>query len=133
MHQAIQSPVYVCLLLINFVGVSVVAALPLREPPEEKKDKPEKESNADEEWRKEVEKVVSGIELEKLVDENWSMVKRIEKPILYYSEPTENKDRGSVWAWGEKGRPVALVKLCHFVGVRSRWQITITNTSGGKL
>jgi len=134
MRQAIPSPVYVCLLLISLAGVSA-AALPPREPPEEKKDKAgkEKEPTIDEEWRKEAEKVASLIELEQLVDENWVKIKRIERPLLYYSEPTESKDKGSVWAWGDKGRPVALVKLCHFVGVRSRWQITITNTSGGKL
>jgi hypothetical protein len=134
MRQAILSPVYVYLVLINLLGVSA-AALSLREPPEEKKDKAqkEKEPNVDEEWYKEAEKVVNGIELEKLVDENWAKVKRIEKPLLYYSEPTRNHDRGSVWAWGEKGRPVALVKLCQQVGVRSRWKISITNTSGGKV
>jgi hypothetical protein len=132
MRQAIRNPFYVCLLLINLAGVPV-AALPSRDPPEEKKDKPEKEPSADEEERKEAEKIVSGIELEKLVDENWVKVKRIEKPLLYYSEPTRDKDRGSIWAWCEKGRPVALVKLCQRISVRSRWQISITNTSGGKL
>lgn len=65
--------------------------------------------------------------------EKWSKVKRIEKPLLYYSEPTRNHDRGSVWAWCESGRPVALAKLCQQVDVRSRWKISINNTSGGKL
>ena len=73
MRQAILSPVYVYLVLINLVGVSA-AAISLREPPEEKKDKAqkEKEPNVDEEWHKEAEKVVNGIELEKLVDKNWA-------------------------------------------------------------
>jgi hypothetical protein len=135
MRQAIQNPVYVSLLLIfTLMGVPTAALSP-RQPPEEKKDKAgkEKEPKVDEEWRKEAEKVVSAIELEQLVDENWVKVKRIEKPLLYYSEPTRGKDRGSVWAWCEKGRPVALAKLCQSVGVRSRWQISITNTSGRKL
>jgi hypothetical protein len=134
MRQAFQNPSYLYLLLITLVGVSG-GALSARETPEEKKDKAhkEKEPNVDEEWHKEAEKVVNGIELEKRVNENWVKVKRIEKPLLYYSEPTRNHDRGSVWAWGEKGRPVALVKLCQQVGVRSRWKISITNTSGGKL
>ncbi|OWK38350.1 hypothetical protein [Fimbriiglobus ruber] len=136
MRQAIRNPVYVYLLLITLVGVSA-AALSAREPPEGKKDKAEKENekepNVDEEWHKEAEKILNGIELEMLVGENWAKVKRTEKPLLYYSEPTRNHDRGSVWAWGEKGRPVALAKLCQQVGVRSRWKISITNTSGGKL
>ncbi len=127
MRQAFQNPVPVYLLLITLVGVSVAAPSP-SEPPEEKKDK-----IAAEEWHKEAEKVVGGIELEMRVDENWVPVQRIEKPLLYYSEPTRDKDRGSVWAWGEKGRPVALVKLCQRIGDRSQWQISITNTSGGKL
>lgn len=63
MRPVIQSPVCLCLLLINLVGVST-AMLPSREPPEEKKDKPEKEPSTDEEWRKEAMQIVNGIELE---------------------------------------------------------------------
>ena len=133
MRQAIQTPLYASLLLITFVAMSAAALSP-RQPPEEKKDKAGKEEpNVDEEWRKDAEKVMNGIELEKLVDEEWTKVKLIQKPLLYYSEPTRAHDRGSVWAWGEKGRPVAIVKLCQRDDLRSKWQISITNTSGGKL
>lgn len=133
MPLAIQNPVSVYFLLIVFLGVPGAARLP-KEPHEQKEVRAgkEKEPSVEEEWRKEAEKIVNGIELEKLVDGNWVKVRRIEKPLLYYSEPTRQHDRGSVWAWCEKGRPVALVKLSQQVD-RSRWQISIMNTSAGKL
>jgi hypothetical protein len=127
---------FLILLAATTILVAATAPAPARhEPPTAKQDDPQKanEPNVDEERHKEAEKVVSGIELEKLVDGNWTTVRRIEKPLLYYSEPTREHVTGSVWAWGEKGRPVALVKLCQQVGVQSRWKISLTNTSGGKL
>jgi hypothetical protein len=132
-HRLSWSPF---LILTAAVTVLVAAAVPAparEEPPTAKKVDLQNEPNVDEEWHKEAEKVVNGIELEKLADGNWAKVRRIEKPVLNYSEPTRDHDRGSVWAWGEKGRPVALVKLCQQVGVRSRWKISVTNTSDGKL
>src|SRR5262245_10288955 len=79
-----------------------------QEPNESRKDKRDKgsEPEPDEQYRRDAERVVAGIELEKLVDDEWVKVRRIEKPLLYYGDPTRNNDRGSVWAWGEKGRPV---------------------------
>jgi hypothetical protein len=56
--------------------------------PDEKKDKPEKTSDADEEHRRAAEKVVAEIEVEVLVAEKWVKVKRIDKPLLYYGDAT---------------------------------------------
>ena len=101
--------------------------------PDEKKDNPEKPSDADEEHRRAAEKVVDAIDLEVLVAEKWVKVKRIDKPLLYYGDPTRENDRGSVWGWGEKGRPVALIELFQNTNDRKRWAYAICNTSGGKL
>ncbi len=104
------------------------------EPPANKDD-PAKGAapDADEEHRRAAEKVVGGIELEALSGDTWVKVKRIEKPLLYHGDPTRANDRGSVWAWGEKGRPVALIELYQNVTNRTVWVYAICNTSGGKV
>ena len=53
--------------------------------------------------------------------------------MLYYGDPTRNNDRGSVWAWGEKGRPVAVLELYRGANERTKWVSVICNTSGGKI
>jgi hypothetical protein len=68
-----------------------------------------------------------------LSDDTWTRVPRIEKPLLFYDEPTRNNDRGSVWGWGTKGRPFALLELFQGQKDRTTWVFAICNTSGGKL
>jgi hypothetical protein len=124
-RQAIRIPFCACL---TVAALLVEPATPADPPkaPDEKKD-------ADEEHRRAAQKVVDEIEVEVLVGDKWSKVKRIEKPLLYYGDPTRANDRGSVWGWGEKGRPVALVELYQNVNNRTKWVYAICNTSGGKL
>jgi hypothetical protein len=100
-----------------------------------KKDKTEPEAGkkTDEQVRREAERIVREIELEILRDDKWTKVERIDKPLLFYEEPTRNNDRGSVWGWGRKGRPVALLELWQDPNVRTRWAFALCNTSGGKL
>jgi hypothetical protein len=106
------------------------------EPPSDaKKDKtePGARTKADKQARREAEQVVRGVDLEVLSDDKWTRVERIEKPLLFYEEPTRNNDRGSVWGWGRKGRPVALLELFRGAVNRTSWTFAICNTSGGKL
>jgi hypothetical protein len=120
--------------LLLIVSTALVGSLP-GSPPEEKNDKtePGAEKNADEQLRREAEQVFRAIDLEILNDDKWIKVERIEKPLLFYTEPTRNNDRGSVWGWVQKGRPVALLELFQDTNVRTRWVFAICNTSGGKL
>ena len=109
---------------------------PAEAPPDAKKDNPEKDASAaaDEAYRLAAEKLVGGIDLEvSLRDEKWAKVKQLEKPLLYYGDPTRENDRGSVWGWGEKGRPLALIELYQNVNDRTKWVYAVCNTSGGKL
>jgi hypothetical protein len=116
---------------VLLVGL-VVAAQPPKGP-DEKKDAPAKDAGSDEEYRRAATRLMDGIEVEVLVDEKWTKVKRIEQPILYYGDPTRENDRGSVWAWADKGRPVATLELFQNVNDRTKWAYAVCNTSGGKL
>lgn len=127
-HPAIRIPFCAGLTVVALLLGSTDAADPPKA--DEKKDRPEKEN---EEYRRAAEKVIDGIEVEVLVGEKWTAVKRIEKPLLYYGDATRDNDRGSVWAWGEKGRPVALLELWQSVDERSVWYFAVCNTSGGKV
>jgi hypothetical protein len=122
-------------MILALLVVSAVSADPPKEPPEAKKDKSEKGTGAeaDEQYRREAERLVSGIEVEVLNDDKWSKVERIDKPLLYYGDSTRDNDRGSVWGWGQKGRPVALVELYQNISDRTKWVYAICNTSGKRL
>ena len=78
---------------------------------ERKTKTPKAGPDADEQYRLAAKELVRGIEVEVLVSDKWSKVKRIEKPLLFYGDATRENDRGSVWGWGDKGRPLALFEL----------------------
>jgi hypothetical protein len=126
-RQAIQFPVNACLMIVALLVVSAASAGSAQEPPKGT------ESDADEQQRREAEKVVGGIELEVLVGNKWTRVKHIEKPLLYFGDATRANNRGSVWGWGDAGRPLALIELHQSGKDQAKWVYTICNTSGGKL
>jgi hypothetical protein len=130
LRQAIQIPVG-AFLIVALLALASASA----QPPEPKKDKPEQKTapEVDEQHRREAEKVVGEIALEMRVDGEWSRVKRIEKPLLYFGDPTRENDRGSLWGWGEKDRPVALLEIYQNATDRTKWVYAICNTSGGKV
>jgi len=134
-HRAFLIPVQACLLTAGLLFVAVALAEPPKEPHEGKNDNPENKpgADADKEDRRAVERLVGGIELEALVGDEWTVVKRIEKPLLYHGDPTRKHTRGSVWGWGVSGRPVALLELWNNGSNRTKWACGLCNTSGGKL
>ncbi|HZD04385.1 MAG TPA: hypothetical protein VE173_05695, partial [Longimicrobiales bacterium] len=123
-------------LTVGALVVSTALAYPFQPPrPGADRDPPAKGSVADaqEAIRREAEKAVSEITLEVFSEGKWAKVERIEKPLLYYGDHTRHNDRGSLWAWGRKGRPVALLELFQGVINREKWAFAICNTSGRKL
>ncbi|HEY7329298.1 MAG TPA: hypothetical protein VH592_16770 [Gemmataceae bacterium] len=135
-HQAIQPSIKTCLAIAALLGASTALVGSLSEPPSGTKDEKtdqSAESKANERVRLEAERVVRNIEIEIPRSDNWIKVPRIKDPLLYYGDPTRQNDRGSVWAWGQKGRPVALLEIFRGVQLRSHWTFVICNTSGGKL
>jgi hypothetical protein len=135
-RQTIPIPVKGSLMMVALLAASAALADPPQGSPlEPKNDKRENGPgpDAEEMHRRDAEKVVNGIEVEVLSDDQWMKVKRIEKPLLFYGDSTRENDRGSVWAWGEQGRPLVLLELFQNVNDRARWVYTICNTSGKKV
>jgi hypothetical protein len=134
-RQAIQPPVKAFWTIVALLIVSAALAGSQGPSSEAEKDKrgPDKGADAGEPSRREAERVIRGIDLEILSDGKWTEVGRIEKPLLFYTDPTRENDQGSVWGWGRKGRPVALLELFHSTTERTKWVFAICNTSGGKL
>lgn len=131
-----QRPVRIYLVLLSLMLVwTALAGSRPGASAQEKKDKTAQPAGTktEEQARREAEKVVRSIELEILDDDKWIKVERIEKPLLFYGDPTRNNDRGSVWGWGRKGRPVAVLELYQDLDKRTRWVFAICNTSGRKL
>lgn len=124
---------------LGIVVLLVVSTTLIGEPPEPsaeaKKGKPapDAEKKTKEQYRREAEKAIRSIDLEIIRDDKWTKVERIENPLLFYSDPTRSNDRGSVWGWGRKGRPVALLEIWQDTNGRPRWDVALCNTSGGKL
>src|SRR5690242_10232777 len=85
-------------LAVLAVGILVASAV-RAEPLQAEKPVPVQrtEGNADDDHRREVERMVSGIEVEALIDGQWIKVKRIDKPLLYHDDPTRKHTRGSLW------------------------------------
>jgi hypothetical protein len=114
---------------LMLAALAVSSLAPADEPKQPAKDPG---ANTDEDYRREAEKLVGGIDVELLREEKWVKVKRVEKPVLYFGDATRGHERGSVWVWGEKGRPVAVLELFRDEG-RKKWVCSLCNSSGGKV
>jgi hypothetical protein len=131
-RQTLLLSVTTCLGIVALLAASLALG---GEPPGAKKDstEPRAEASTDAQSRREAEQLIRGIDVEVWSGDQWMKVERIEKPLLFYSEPTRNNDRGSVWGWGRKGRPVALLELFQDSHNRAGWVFAVCNTSGRKL
>jgi hypothetical protein len=85
------------------------------------------------EIRKTAEQLVDSLDLESLQRDTWVKAKRIDRPLLLYTDDTRGDDRGFLWGWGEKGRPLAVFEIFQKVQRRDIWITGIHNTSGGRL
>ncbi|OWK36730.1 hypothetical protein [Fimbriiglobus ruber] len=116
---------------------ALVVSTPLVGAPQESpmaKPQPGKgEPGADSESLREAARIIAAVDLEISTGDAWGKVKQIEKPLLLYGDLTRDNDRGSLWAWGEKGRPVALLELFQDTVNRQKWLFAVCNTSGSKL
>jgi hypothetical protein len=73
------------------------------------------------------------IVVERLSGEVWTSVARMAEPALYYGDPTRNNSNGSVWIWGDSGRPVSIMELYQPSNRPDDWVYVINNLSGGKI
>jgi hypothetical protein len=127
-HRLTRTSFLILMTLAALLVTSAVPAPARQEPPAARKDEPPKEAGRDD-----GERIVKRIEVEVQGDDGWAKAERIAKPLLLYGDPTRNHDQGSVWAWGEKGRPVVLIEPFSHLDNPSRWVFVICNTSGKKV
>lgn len=45
-------------------------------------------------------------------------IERVENPVLRYTEPVRGPTQGTVWLWGRKGRPVAVLEMIREAGTQ---------------
>jgi len=121
------------LLVSVLLGLSASPGLPQERAPVDKKEEANKDSKEPSATRRAAEQLVDTIQLQIRSDGKWSKVNRLEQPLLLYTDDTRFNDRGSLWAWCDKGRPLALFEMFQKVDDRTIWVVGITNTSGGKL
>src|SRR5262245_8052840 len=114
--------------LLTGVALLATSATARQEPPEAKQNEPQKEAGHDD-----GERLFKKIDVEVQLEDGWVKAERIAKSLLLYGDPTRNHDRGSIWGWGEKGRPVVLVELFQHPDDRSRWVYVLCNTSGRRV
>jgi hypothetical protein len=71
------------------------------------------------------------IAVERQASDGWSSVGRMAEPALYYGDPTRNNSNGSVWIWGDSGRPVSIMELYQPSDRPDDWVFVVNNLSGG--
>src|SRR5262245_46081128 len=78
----------------------------------------------------EARKLVQKIAIERVArDDKWQPVELVKEPILRFSDPTRDDTLGSIWVWGERGRPAAILEL--YLKVDGDWLLVFNNISGG--
>ena len=55
-------------------------------------------------------------------------VKLLDSPLLVFGDPTRANENGTLWIWGEKGRPAAFLEVYQITGIKSRWFHAVTLT-----
>jgi hypothetical protein len=88
---------------------------------------------APDEVRQAAEQLVDSLELEALRGGAVVRVKRIDRPLLVYTDPTRGDESGFLFGWGDAGRPLAVAEMYQKTKNRSVWDVHVTNTSGGML
>lgn len=73
------------------------------------------------------------IDLQSLKNGEWADVARLEGSVLSYGDPTRSNSNGSVWVWGEAGRPLAIMELYQPATRPDDWVYVLCNISGGDL
>ncbi len=71
------------------------------------------------------------IEMQRLVGEIWVPAALTRQPILRFEELSRDNSTGSVWIWGEAGRPAAIIELYQPAQKPEDWVYVVNNLSGG--
>src|SRR5713226_4131162 len=89
----------VILLVPLLLGLSTSPGLPQERATFDKKESGNKDSEELSATRRAAEQLVDTIQIQVRTGDQWSKVKRLEQPLLLFTDDTRQNDRGSVWAW----------------------------------
>src|SRR5262245_4931896 len=109
--KVLSIPPFARWLVVLVAGFSLGFELPAQEKTTESTDEVEQGDDEVKASRAAVQRagaIVSKIDVETLVGKEWIAQPMREKPLLILSDPTRFEARGTVWAWGEKGRPAVV-------------------------
>lgn len=90
-------------------------------------------ARTEEQVRRQAALLASDIDLMHLSNGEWINARRVQEPLMYYGEPTRNNSNGSVWSWGDDGRPEAIMELYQPSDRPQDWVAVISNLSGGRV
>lgn len=90
------------------------------------------EAKATKEAIAEVAEVLDRVQIESFAASDWNKSPHLEKPALTFGDPTRGNTRGTLWTWGEKGRPSVVAEV-YRVSTFDGWILVFFNTSGGKV
>ena len=110
--------------LAMLIGALLVATAAFAQEPAEEPDENERQARL-----RAAEEHVAKIDM-RLAGTGRDAVPRIERPLLTYGDSARHNADGTLWAWGEKGRPLAILETYHSTqGAAARANaITLTGT-----
>ncbi len=79
--------------------------------------------------RKQAAERVNAVKLMDVSSDEDVLVEAIKEPLLRFGDPARSNEDGTMWAWGQSGRPVAMMELYRSAGDTVRWTHVVTLTS----
>jgi len=74
-------------------------------------------------------KLAEQFQVERRSGDEWIAAERVTDPVLSFGDATRNNSNGSVWLWGDKGRPVVVMEVYRMTDKPDDWLFVVNNTS----
>jgi len=115
------------------VVIAALLACGLSLPAEDKPVAPIKESDEAKRSREELQISLEQVAPMRLQDtETGAVIERVEHPVLRYAAPLWGGHHGTLWIWGQRGRPVAVLEMS-LVGDEGLWYRSFHSTTDAPL
>jgi hypothetical protein len=78
-------------------------------------------------------KLADEFQVERRSGDEWIAAERVADPVLSFGDATRNNSNGSVWLWGNKGRPAAVMEVYRMTDKPDDWLFVVNNTSAATI